>query len=52
MAYISYPFEKTAGGTGEDFIDLMPNMDYTLKLHNLATIAGNGNMIIDLAIGI
>ena len=44
--------QKTAGGLGGDIIDLMPNTDYTLKLLNLATVAGNGNILIDLVVGI
>lgn len=44
--------QKTAGGLGGDFFELLPNTDYILKLTNLATVAGNGNILIDLAVGI
>lgn len=43
---------KTAGGIGGDFMPLLSDTEYTLKLANLATVAGNGNILIDLAVGI
>ena len=44
--------QKASGGLGGDFIDLLPDTDYTLKLTNLASVAGNGNILIDLAVAI
>lgn len=44
--------QKTAGGLSGDFIDLLPDTDYTLKLRNLAAVAGNGNILIDLVVAV
>ena len=44
--------QRTAGELGEDFMDLLPDTDYTLKLTNLAAVSGNGNILIDLVVGI
>lgn len=53
MAYIKYPFEKTSSVLlADDFMDLLPDTDYTLKLTNLAAIAGNGNILVDLVVAI
>ena len=44
--------QKTAGGLEGDFIELLKDTDYTLKLANIGTVAGNGNILMDLAVGV
>lgn len=44
--------QRTAGGLGEDFMELVPDTEYTLKLTNIATTTGNGNILIDLVVAI
>lgn len=44
--------QKTAGGISGDFIELSPDTDYILKLTNLAAVAGSGNILVDMVVGI
>lgn len=44
--------QKTAGGLAGDFFELLADTDYVLKLTNLGTVAGNGNILVDMAVGI
>ena len=44
--------QKTAGGLSGDFMELLPDTDYTLKLANIGAVAGNGNILIDLVVAV
>jgi len=44
--------QRTAGGIAGDFMELLPDTDYTLKLDNIGTVSGNGNILIDLVVAI
>ena len=45
--------QKTSSGATGDFIELLPDTEYTLKLTNLSTsVAGNGNILMDMVVGI
>ena len=45
--------QKTSSGATGDFIELIPDTEYTVKLTNLsASVAGNGNILIDMVVGV
>ena len=44
--------QKVAGGIAGDIFELLADTDYILKLTNLATIAGNGNILMDLVVAV